>query len=146
MNANWSANVTKIVVFDSWALIALLDQEEPAASRVRLLLHETTNGKSECMLSLINLGEIYYIMGRKHGKRAADETLELLQRLPILLTAVAEETVMAAASYKMLYPISYADAFALDTAIRHRATLYTGDPEFTRVSHLVNVEFLNATS
>ena len=36
---------------------------------------------------------------------------------------------MLAATIKARYPISYADAFAVATAIRHDAPLVTGDPE-----------------
>ena len=36
-------------------------------------------------------------------------------------------------------PISYADAFALASAMEQSADLITGDPEFKMVEHLVNV-------
>lgn len=39
----------------------------------------------------------------------------------------------------MRYPISYADAFALATALEQNAALVTGDQEFRQVEHLVKV-------
>jgi len=47
--------------------------------------------------------------------------------------------VYQAAELKALYPISYADCFALACAINHAAVLVTGDPEFKIVEHLVKI-------
>ena len=132
----------KRVVFDTWALVALLEKEEPAATQVRLLLQQTTANEVECLFSLINLGELYYIVGRRHGKPAADETLAELSEAPLTLLAISQEAVIQAAAFKMVYPISYADAFALSAAAQYEATLITGDPELGRLSHLVDIEFL----
>ena len=43
---------------------------------------------------------------------------------------------------KLGFPISYADAFAVATAIRMNAAIVTGDPEFRRVEQLVTVNWL----
>lgn len=37
------------------------------------------------------------------------------------------------------FPMAYADAFAMTTAIREDATVVTGDPEFRAVAHLVDI-------
>lgn len=132
----------KRVVFDTWALVALLEREEPAATEVQLLLHQAAANEVECLFSLINLGEIYYIVGRRHGKQAADETLAELSEAPITLLAISQEAVIQAAAVKMVYPISYADAFALSAAAHYEATLITGDPELGRLSHLADIELL----
>jgi ribonuclease VapC len=132
----------KRVVFDTWALVALLEKEEPAASEVQLLLQQAAENEVECLFSLINLGEIYSIVGRRHGKLAADETLTELSEAPIRLLSISQEAVIQAASFKMVHPISYADAFALSAATQYKATLITGDPELGRLSHLVDIKFL----
>ena len=49
------------------------------------------------------------------------------------------EHVLAAARIKAGYPISYADAFAVASAQREKATLVTGDPELRAVEHLVPI-------
>ncbi len=46
------------------------------------------------------------------------------------------------AEYKAQYPLSYADCFALSSAIEHKAVLVTGDPEFKKVEHLVKMFWL----
>lgn len=133
------------VVFDTWALVALLEKEEPAAGQVQLLLGQAAASEVDCLFSLINLGEIYYIVGRRHGIQAADETLAELIEAPITLLAASHEVVIQAASFKMAHPISYADAFALSAAIQYKATLITREPEFGRLRHLVDIEFLQRT-
>ena len=49
---------------------------------------------------------------------------------------------MEAARLKARFPLAYADAFALATAIRFGARLVTGDPEFEVAEDLVDVEWL----
>ena len=49
------------------------------------------------------------------------------------------DLIFRAAELKARYPISYADAFALASAIEHQAELVTGDPELRRVEHLVGI-------
>ncbi len=133
----------KRVVFDSWALVALLEKEEPAATQVQSLLYQAAANEIECLFSLISLGEIYYVVGRRHGKSAADETLAELSEAPFTLLAISQEAVIQAAAFKMVHPISYAGAFAISVAVQFEATLITGDPELGRLSHLVDIEFLH---
>ena len=44
--------------------------------------------------------------------------------------------------HKAQFPVSYADAFAVATAIREQARLVTGDPELRSVAHLVEMHWL----
>jgi ribonuclease VapC len=47
--------------------------------------------------------------------------------------------IFQAAEYKAQYSISYADCFILTSAIEHKAIIVTGDPEFKKVEHLVDI-------
>ncbi|MCR4321524.1 MAG: PIN domain-containing protein [Candidatus Brocadiaceae bacterium] len=47
-----------------------------------------------------------------------------------------------AAEYKAQYSISYADCFILASAIAYKAVIVTGDPEFKKVEHLVNITWI----
>jgi ribonuclease VapC len=47
-----------------------------------------------------------------------------------------------AARLKAQHPVSYADAFALSTAIREEATLVTGDPDFRTIGSLVEIQWI----
>ncbi|CAN5451853.1 type II toxin-antitoxin system VapC family toxin [soil metagenome] len=130
------------IVLDSWALMALLNREEPAASRVRALLYEAKQQQINIFLSLVNLGEIYYIVGRRRGNSVAEETVAGIHTLPLTILPIDEATVIQAARYKMLYPISYADAFAVAAAFQQNAMLVTGDPEFDKLQGIVKIEML----
>jgi ribonuclease VapC len=56
---------------------------------------------------------------------------------------VSNDLIFRAAEYKPQYAISYADCFALASAIEHKAILVTGDPEFKKVEHLVDIAWIN---
>jgi len=118
-------------VFDTWALLAYLQSEEPARFRVRELLRQARAGDAYLYLSLINLGEVYHTLSRRTGQPQAEATLESARRLPIICLEVSEERVLAAARLKATHPISYADTFAVAAAQELGATLVTGDPEIT---------------
>ncbi|MHB8289093.1 MAG: PIN domain-containing protein [Acidimicrobiales bacterium] len=83
---------------------------------------------SWAVLRWINLGEVAYIVERRAGvDRARRVVRELRPRLTLDLPT--EARVLEAAHLKAGYPMAYADAFAVATAIAHGATLLTGDPE-----------------
>ncbi len=49
---------------------------------------------------------------------------------------------LEAAKIKGQYPVSYADAFAIATAIRLEAVVVTADPEYHSVSKLLEILWL----
>jgi predicted nucleic acid-binding protein len=83
---------------------------------------------SRPIMSWINLGEVSYIVERRAG---ADQARRVVRQLRPRLTLdlPTEARVLAAAHLKAEYPMAYADAFAVATAIAHGAILLTGDPE-----------------
>lgn len=129
-------------VLDSWALLALLQSEEPAASRVRQLLLEGHRGQATLLLSIVNLGEVYYRVGKRTDHTAAVDTLKDIRRLPLTVVSPSDEMVLAAADFKMEYAISYAAAFAAALADRTGATLVSGDPEFDQLHGRIALEKL----
>jgi uncharacterized protein len=134
--------MTTAYLLDAWAFLALLQREEPAASRVYKLLQEAEVQQSKLFLSIINLGEIYYNLGKAKGRPEADETLKTIYRLPITILPATDELVLAAAALKMDYAISYADAFAAAEAKRRGFTLVTGDPELFQLQNDIKIEQL----
>lgn len=127
-------------ILDSWALIALLNNEQPAYGQVEALLRQAAEGQAYLGLSLINLGEIYYIVGRKRGSGAADRFLDQIKQLPIQIIQPTEARVLAAARLKITHAISYADAFAAAAAIEIEAPLLTGDPELFQLADQVTIQ------
>jgi predicted nucleic acid-binding protein len=61
------------VCLDSWVILAWLDGEEPAFSRLEELL------ANRPVVSWVNLIEVYYRVARDHAGTAADETLRDLR-------------------------------------------------------------------
>ncbi len=110
------------VCLDSWAILAWLDGEEPALSRVDALV------PSRPLVSWVNLVEVYYRIERDHGRQAADETLtDLRAALAPELPGTAR--MVEAARIKARAAIALGDCFAIATAAAHGLALLTGDPE-----------------
>jgi len=127
-------------VLDSYALFAYFGDEE-GADIVADLIKRTAEDVS-LFLSLINFGEVAYITEREKGTRRAVELLEDIRRLPITLSRIDEQRVLAAAHVKAHHPVSYADAFAIALSDELGATVVTGDPEFNKVESVVTVLWL----
>ncbi len=60
---------------DSWAVLAWLEGEEPAASRVQEAL------VSRPVMSWINVGEVAYVLERRAGAERSREVVRELRRL-----------------------------------------------------------------
>jgi predicted nucleic acid-binding protein len=110
------------VVLDTWAVSALL-RDEPAAEHVQRLVVD-----EHSVMSSVNLGEVYYVALRDYGSRLATTMVERMRR-SIEIEDPDWSLVRSAAEIKAGGGLSYADAFCVATARRHRAPLYTGDPE-----------------
>ncbi len=129
-------------VLDAWAVLAYLQGEEPAAARMHEVLREAENRQVTLYMSLINVGEVFYTIGRRQGEDAAEETLAELRHLPLTIITPDANMVLQAARMKMHYTLSYADAFAAVTAQELQATLVTGDPELLALTGLIDLETL----
>jgi len=132
----------KKFVLDAWALLALLQKEEPAASEVKGLLEDAQREQVQLFMSVMNLGEVYYRIGKVKGEAEAQATLEEIRRLLVTVEPATEERVFAAASFKVRHPISYADAFAAALTDELGATLVTGDPELERLQNEIKLRKL----
>lgn len=111
-----------LIVFDSWALLAYLE-DAPAAERIEQVWID-----EGAAISSINLGEVLYIRTRAIGEDPARADVDRIRALLEVIDAdwplVAE-----ASSIKARGGLSYADAFCVATAMRAKAPLWTGDPE-----------------
>lgn len=107
---------------DSWAVLRWLEGTEPAATRVEAALHDRP------VMSLVNVGEVFYIVRRARDDTVALEVLDGL-RARVEFDVPNEERVVASARIKAEHPMAFADAFAIATSVAHSAVLLTGDPE-----------------
>jgi predicted nucleic acid-binding protein len=130
----------KQLVVDAWALLALLQGEEPAAGQVKIFLEQAQRQQLDLFISLINLGEVFYRIGKVKGEFEAEKTLAEIRRLAVTIVPVTEQQVFRATALKIRYPISYADAFAIAIADELGASLVTGDPELVSLRSVFQLE------
>jgi predicted nucleic acid-binding protein len=128
-------------VFDSYAVLKLFQKEEGYSS-VADLLRRIRSAGERALMSVINYGEIIYIVKGTFGDQKKIECLAAIERLGIEILSVPNELVFRAAEYKADFSISYADCFALASAVERKASLVTGDPEFKKVEHLVEISWV----
>ncbi|MFV9691866.1 MAG: type II toxin-antitoxin system VapC family toxin, partial [Desulfobacteria bacterium] len=109
---------------------------------VAKILRKTLKQQMDRFICVINLGEIIYMTKRRFGDNKKLEILGRVQQLSFKVLPAPKPLVFKAAELKAEYPISYADCFALACALEHSATLVTGDPEFKKVAHLVDIQWI----
>lgn len=129
------------LLLDTFAVLAWL-QDEPSASAVESILQDAKRDGAELLMTLINLGELYYILRRSLSAVETRALLDMILDLPVRAIPVSEDLVWEAAEIKARNPLSYADCFAVAAARREGAELVTGDPEFKRVEGMVRVQWL----
>ena len=126
----------KTAVLDSWAILEWILHDRPSARYVSALLAEAERGESQLWLSFINAGEVYYFLAKHHGAELAASWRDTSHTLPVSLDLPRAPDIWLAAEIKARFPLSYADAFAAQLAMKHEAPLVTGDPEFRQVPGL----------
>ena len=131
----------KRILFDSHAILKWI-QMEPGFDRVKKLIESCRDASVAGYINQINLGEVYYITIREVGLDRAKVFLENFLRLPIQIILPDSELIWKASEIKAVYPISYANCFAVATALTYEAVILTGDPEFKKAENLVKVEWL----
>ena len=131
----------KRYVFDSYALLAFLEDEK-GADLVEKALREVVANKARGFLSVINWGEIYYSIMREQGQGEAEAILTHVSNYPLELVEVDLDLAKVAARLKGRYPIAYADCFAAALAKKNKAVVLTGDPEFKFLENEVEVQWI----
>jgi predicted nucleic acid-binding protein len=108
---------------DSWAVLAWLDGDEPAAEIVQGVID-----RERPEMSWLNLVEVHYRTTRDHGRQEADRVLaELRAQISEDLPAIS--AMRDVSRLKAENPIALADCFAIALAAEEKAVLLTGDPE-----------------
>lgn len=131
------------VVLDAHAVLAFLS-DEPGGADVEEILRI-----GEPWMTLVNLGEVAYIVERASGAGAADEVWANLRAqrrpggAPVRWIDIDDTLVRRAAAIKARGGLSYADAFAAGAASILDCPVLTGDPEFRVAEELgVTVRWL----
>ncbi|MFC1496503.1 type II toxin-antitoxin system VapC family toxin [Candidatus Margulisiibacteriota bacterium] len=127
---------------DSFALLSWF-QDERGAKKVDSLIKKAENASIKLWLSIINLGEVYYIIYRERGVVQAEHSLSVVENLPIEIVSADKKLTLRAAEIKANYSLSYADAFSAALGIQTDSLVVTGDPEFNSLLKLVGIEWLD---
>jgi PIN domain nuclease of toxin-antitoxin system len=131
------------VVLDAHAVLVFLG-EEPGWTEVEEILRF-----GEPWMTLVNLGEVAYILERASGAAAADEVWANLRAesrpggVSVRWIDIDDTLVRRAAVLKARGGLSYGDAFAAGAASVLDCPVLTGDPEFRVAEELgVTVRWL----
>jgi predicted nucleic acid-binding protein len=125
-------------VLDSYAVIAFFE-DEPGADQVCELLLDAEKGGEKLLMTVINLGEVWYSIARSYSEETAEEKLSEIREMAIEIVDADWNLTRRAASFKAKGRIAYADCFAAALAQERKAQLVTGDPEFKLLDDMVNI-------
>jgi predicted nucleic acid-binding protein len=128
------------LVFDSWAILAYV-QDEPSADPVEALLIDSARLKTGC-ITTVNLGEVWYMLARKQSHSFADRQVLELQSFGLERVDIDWPMVLQAAEFKSRYRISFADGFAAALAKQRNIELVTGDPEFRALESEIKIHWV----
>lgn len=131
----------KNIVLDSYAVLAFY-ANETGADEVRSLFLKAAEGEIRLLMSLINLGEVWYTFKRKTSLVEADRIIEEILGVNIEVISPDWKQTRQASIYKSNGGISYADCFAAALAKQNNAQLVTGDKEFNLVEKEISIHWI----
>jgi predicted nucleic acid-binding protein len=100
--------------------------------RVRALFEQAERGQARLLMSVVNLGEVLYVLLKHVGLQRARHYVQALQHVATMIEADAAQA-LKAAEMKHNYKLCYADSFAATLAVKLRATLVSADPAFEKL-------------
>ncbi len=129
------------IVLDSYALIAYFE-DESSADQVKELLQQGEEREKSLLMSMVNWGEVYYALSRSKGESKAEESILIIDQLPITLIEINRTIAYQAAKLKARYAVAFGDCFAAALAMVNQGQVLTGDPEFKNLEKEVSVIWL----
>ena len=127
----------KHYILDANALVRFVRNTE-GASRVRGIFRQSEQGVARISMSVINLGEAFYVFMRRGGEEAALDTVNVLQQA-IAFVPVDFDLAIEAATIKERYKLAYADSFAAALAIRVNGVLVSADSDFMKLGKSIQL-------
>ena len=99
---------------------------------VQDLFLQAQRNQARLSMSVINMGEVFYVLIKNVGEQRALHYIRVLQHALTMIEADAKTTIEAA-TLKHQYKLGYADSFAAGLALSSKATLVSADPSFEKV-------------
>jgi ribonuclease VapC len=128
-------------VLDSYALMAFFE-DEPGADFVRGLIQKAVESDTSLLMSIVNLGEVWYSIARTNSPEIADQYVHEIKGMGIEIVDNDWPLTRQAAAFKVNGNISYADCFAAALAKLRKAELITGDKEFKMLQDEIKISWI----
>ena len=128
-------------VLDSYALMAFFE-DEPGADLVRGLIHKAVESDTSLLMTVVNLGEVWYSIARNNSPEIADQYVHEIKGMGIEIVEVDWNLTRQAGVFKSGGNISYADCFAAALAKLKKADLVTGDNEFKSLEGEIKISWI----
>jgi len=117
-------------------------EDEPGADLIRSLILKAEGREVSLLMSVVNLGEIWYSIARNTSPGTADQYVNEIQGMSIEIIDVDWQLSRQAAAFKAKGNIAYGDCFAAALAKNRKAELITGDKEFKQLEGEINIYWL----
>jgi ribonuclease VapC len=128
-------------VLDSYALMAFFE-DEPGADFVRGLIQKAVESDTNLLMSVVNLGEVWYSIARTNSAETADQYIHEIKGMGIEIVEADWALTRQAAAFKVNGNISYGDCFAAALAKLKKADLITGDHEFKALKDQIKIQWI----
>jgi predicted nucleic acid-binding protein len=123
----------KEYVLDANAVLRYFGVSEgQGTNTVRALFEQAERGQARLSMSVVNLGEVLYVLLKHVGELRARHYLQALQHVVEAVEADAAQA-LGAAEMKHKYKLGYADCFAAMLAVSLKASLVSADPAFEKL-------------
>ena len=132
---------SKGIVLDSWASFAYLE-DESSGPTVAEVIADAHQNHTPLFLSVVNAGEVWYILSREVSEANADKAITDLRQLGIEFVDVTWQLARTAGTFKARGKMSYADCFAAALAKEKKMELLTGDKEFKQAESEIKIHWL----
>jgi len=120
----------KDYVLDANAVLRGLEAGDAGGGdQVRKLFLQAHRKEACLSMSVVNMGEVFYILIKQIGEQQALHYIQVLQHGVTIVEADISHTIQAA-RLKHRHKLGYADSFAAALALASRATLVSADPSF----------------
>lgn len=129
-------------VLDAYAVMAFFE-DEPGADVVRGLILKAEERDVTLLMSVVNLGEVWYSIARTNSTEIADQYVDEIKGMAIEIVDVDWQSARQAASFKVKGNISYADCYAAALARIRKAELITGDKEYELLKGDIKIAWID---
>jgi predicted nucleic acid-binding protein len=128
----------KTYVLDANAALDFLEGG-PGVHRVKQLLKDALEERIRILMSVANLGEVFYHVWPLHGEEGAKRAIGELVLMSVQPVDVDMPQALKAAEIKSRHKIPYVDCLAAALAALRSAILVTGDHDFEKLGRHADV-------